>query len=384
MSRATAFWAIGLGVSLFLMLFNLKNITPGLSPNEIDTFQATRSLSEIANTMVNAPYKTLVYITTSMTDGPFGLRLAGAIIGFASIIFFYFTVKRLCGTYIALTGSAMFATSTMLLTVSRNATPAVMMLSLMFLVGSGFYFRFGKHKDIAAILLAVVVATSLYVPGMIIFVLTAGIWQFGRIRRLFENLKNPTIVIASSVFGLLTVPLLVSIARDVSIWKLYLGLPETMIGLFDMLRTSGQVLSSIFVLSPGENPAWLGQQPVLDVFAATMFIYGVFILSKQYKLDRFWAFVGIFLITVIWSGVTGNVAWAIVLLPFIYLVIAIGLQNFVNKWFAIFPKNPIAKYIGSALVLIAVAISINFQLHRYFIAWKYNDNTQSIYTQQIQ
>lgn len=382
-SRATLLSILGLAIAAGLMLFQLASLTPGLSHTEMATAQSASSFSAIADNMVNAPYKTAVLISTKLFDSAFGLRLVGAVVGAASIVAFYLLVRQLFGKYISIIVTIMFGSSSLLLHNSRLATPNVMLLVLLALIAAGFYLRFGKRKDLGWMLIAATVGISLYTPGMIIFILGAALWQFRHVRKSFEQLSPVAIVITSVIFGILCVPLVVSLIRDIDLWRGYLGLPMVFEPFMTMVKYAGTAVASLFAISPHDPVYWLGRQPVLDVFATAMFVYGAYNLIRQYRLDRLWTILGIFLIAILWIGASTNRQGIIILLPFVYIVIGIGIQNFLNIWLKVFPRNPIARTTGSLLLLAAICLSVNFQAYRYFIAWPNSNQTKAVFQQEF-
>lgn len=383
MSRATLFMTGAIVLVCGLMTWKLASLTPGLSHAELVNYESARSLSGIADNMVNAPYRLAIYVVTHVWNSTFSLRLTGAVLGVISVLVFYLLVRRLFNSYISLASTAMFATSSLLLSVARQAAPNVMLLSLLVLIGTGFYLRFGKRPDIAWVLTAAVVGLMLYVPGMVFFIAAAALWQFRQVRRSFEQLKTPVITTASAVLGVLVTPLIVNLIRSPELWRSYLGLPETLAPVSEMLKYAGTAVVSLFARSPHEPSIWLGRQPVLDVFASVMFIYGLYVLLKQYKLDRLWTLGGIFALTLIWIGVTTNRMGIVMLLPFVYIIVGVGLQRFINQWLSVFPKNPIARWVGGLLLFTAIVISVNFQSHRYFVAWPNNQQTRAAFDQKL-
>jgi len=376
MSRTMLLSIVGVFTVLVLMLFQLDSLTPGLSQGEIMTYESASSVSNIVDAPVNAPYKIAVFVSTQVFDSAFGLRLVGALVGAATILLFYVGAIRLYGSLVALATTALFATSTYLLVMTRSATSTVMLLSLLGVMAAGYFIRFGKRKDIAWIIAAIVLGLSLYVPGLVLFILPIAIWQFPQVRKTFESLQPPAIIASSVLFGLLLVPLLVSLVRDPSLWQAYLGLPSSFAPVNEMARYAGTALLSLFIISPNDPSMWLGRQPILDVFATTMFLYGLLSLLQKYKLDRFWIVIGIFAITILWIGVTTNRYALLILLPFVYIVIGFGIQKLIDQWMSVFPRNPIARYTGAALLAVVIVSAINFQIHRYFVAWPNADATK--------
>lgn len=382
-SRTAILGIIGFSLVAGLMLYRLVSLTPGLAPVEVETYYSAQSLSTIFENIVNAPYKIAIYISTGVFDSAFGLRLVGAAIGIVTIILFYLLVRNLFGNLVSLASTAMFASSSLLLGMSRIANPNVMLLSLLAVVATGAYLRFGKRPNFSWILAAIVAGLSLYVPGMIIFIVLAIIWQFKHIRQTFEEVKAPFIIAASIIFGLICAPIIVSLIRDPGIWRDFLGFNETFEPLKEMGRYTATSVLSLFVMSPIDNAYWLGRQPVLDVFATAVFVLGSYSIIKNRKLDRLWLLLGIISLSVVWIGATTNRYGIIMLLPFVYIVIASGINMLGSSWLSVFPKNPIARYAGLSLLGAAIVLSINFQLHRYFVAWPNNKSTQAVFDQHL-
>jgi 4-amino-4-deoxy-L-arabinose transferase-like glycosyltransferase len=383
MSRATLLTIIAVAALGALMGYRLGNLTPGISEPELATYESANSLGEILDNPVNGPYKSTIYLVTRVFDNSFGLRLTGAVIGALSVVLFFLLARKIFNTMTVLSVTIMFATSSLLLHTARLATGEVMLLSLLALICAGFFVRFGRRPRLAWLLASAVIGLSLYVPGMVFFVAVAAAWQFRRVRGSFEQLQHSYIAASSALLSIICAPIIISLIRDFSLWRSYLGLPATFEPMIEMARNSLQALISIFVITPADPVHWLGQQPILDVFCVVLLCLGLLGITKQYKLDRLWALLGIFVMSIVWIGVTGN-QWAIIiLLPFLYLIIATGLQQFMNQWLDVFPQNPIARTTGRILLLAAVVLSVNFQLQRYFVAWPHADATKAAFTQTL-
>lgn len=383
MSRTVALACLGILIVIGLMFFDLKSLTPGISEAEVNTYHGSSSLSAIGDNIMNAPYKLAVFVATSIFDTTFGLRFTGAMVGTACVIIFFLLVRRMFSMNIAIATSFMFTTSTLLLAMARTATPQIMLLSLLFIVAAGFYLRFGKRTDIGWIVSAAVIGLSMYVPGMMFFILAAAIWQLKAVRRALDHIRTPYVIAAAVIFGLLCIPLFVSLIREPGLWRNLVGLPEQTATLQEMASFVGRNIVSLFAFSQAGVAYWLGRQPVLDIFASVMFVYGVYALIKQRRLERPWMIGGIFLLGLIWTGVTTNQYGLLLLLPFVYMVIGFGIQELAKRWFTVFPKNPIARYCGAGLIGVAVILSVNFQAHRYYVAWPNHDTTKQLYRYQL-
>jgi hypothetical protein len=73
----------------------------------------------------------------------------------------------------------------------------------------------------------------------------------------------------------------------------------------------------------------------------------------------------------------------ILMLPFVYLIVAAGIGFMLQQWFRVFPRNPIARTLGASLITIAVISSSGYNLTHYFIAWAKAPETQSTFSRHL-
>ncbi len=380
MSRATLLAIAGIVVIVVLMGYRLGSLTPGLSQPELDLYESANSVSSIVDNPVNAPYKSAVYLVTRPLDTAFGLRLTSAVVGALSVVLFFALARKLFSSQTAIATTALFATSSLLLHTARLADGRVMLLSLLAIVSIGYALRFSKRSELAWPVAAAIIGLSIYVPGMILFIIPMALWQFRHVRRSFEQLNTPVIALSSALLGVLVVPLIISLIREPSLWRDYLGLPADLQALPEIGRGALHAAASLVAISPSDPVRWLGRQPILDVFAATGLVLGVITLLRSFRLDRSWLMLGAFLLGIAWVAVSGQHSNIIIILPFLYLVVGFGIDQLLQQWMNVFPRNPIARTAGKALLLSAILLAINFQVVRYFVAWPNNDQTKAAFT----
>jgi formate-dependent nitrite reductase membrane component NrfD len=68
-----------------------------------------------------------------------------------------------------------------------------------------------------------------------------------------------------------------------------------------------------------------------------------------------------------------------IVLPLLYIFIAAGIHEVVTRWLAVFPRNPIARGVGIAIVAIAIGYTTYYHLTRTFIARPGNPQMRSFY-----
>jgi len=69
-----------------------------------------------------------------------------------------------------------------------------------------------------------------------------------------------------------------------------------------------------------------------------------------------------------------------VVIPIVFIVVALGLVYLLDTWFAVFPNNPVARTVGMTMLSLAVIFACAYQLRRYFVAWPNSPDTKAVFT----
>jgi uncharacterized protein YqhQ len=72
-----------------------------------------------------------------------------------------------------------------------------------------------------------------------------------------------------------------------------------------------------------------------------------------------------------------------ILIPFAYILIAAGITFMLQQWFTVFPRNPVAKNIGVAIMTLAVVTTTFYHINHYYVAWPNAPQTIKTYNQQL-
>jgi hypothetical protein len=370
---------IGVLFVTFLFTWRLGNLVPGATV-ELQTRTQSNTLPAIIDNPINAPYKTAVFVSQRIHSGITTERFVSSIVAGLSVLVFFLVVRHFSSRLAATAGTLLYATSSTLLHNGRLAVPNVMLLLLLALLACGYRLRFSNHRTRSWLMTAAILALSLYTPGLIYFIVIGALWQARAIRRSFE-LPDPSTTGASIVvfIGLLT-PLIWGFVQHPDLWRSYFLIPAMLPQLKDFALQILAVPAGILAFAP-RNPLFrLGRQPSLDVFAVGMFIIGGYTLLRRYKLDRLPMFIGIFTLGILLTALSGDYEFSLILLPFVYLIIATGIDTMLDGWRRVFPFNPLARSVAIIIMLVAVVISSNFQAWRYFVAWPHNDETKAVFT----
>jgi hypothetical protein len=363
-----------------LLAFRLAGLVPKAAQAEIDTINSSTKLSRIFDNPVNAPYKLVQYIVHHFMPGHlWAARSVSVLVAFCALILFYILLMQWHTKRMAILGTLLLVTSSWFLHSARLATPNVMLLALLALVAVGQLLRFWSDHAKALLLTSLVIGLSVYVPGMIWFVVIGGAWQAVRFRHLYRSLHWPVIAAASAIFVALLLPLGLALSRQPELWREFVALPNQFDTVSVMLKNIGLVFGSYFVVSPRNPTYWLGRLPILDIFGSVMFILGLYAYWFRMRLDRTQLLMGVLLLGAVFAGINGHSEQSIILLPFFYIIVVAGITLMLQQWFTVFPRNPIARTIGTSLIAITVALACMYQLTNYFVAWPHNQDTRAVF-----
>lgn len=362
----------------------LGNLLPGYTGVEVQSYQtaATVSFSSLLENPINAPYYLAVKTLSLLGDQAYlWTRLAAAAMGAATVAIFMWILNKWFSMRTAVLGTLLFGTSAWFLHTSRLGSPDVLMFMLLALVAAGVWLK-RTNNPFVLMLCFILAGLSLYIPGLIWFVILVVIWEFKQIDFLFKR-QLWAVSLGVLFFMALAAPLAWAIYRTPQLAKVASGLPaEGWPNLLQVIQNLGlEVPLALFARAPVDPVTWLGNLPVLDIFAGAMFILGAYVFAKYGRLSRTKMFIPVIGLGWILVALGGGVTLSVIL-PFVYIVVAAGTGLFIDSWMEVFPRNPIAKIIGASLVALAVTIACIFQLRSYFIAWPNNTDTRAAFTHQ--
>lgn len=367
------------GILYYLLWFRLGSLTPGLSSSEA-TAQAHLALKDISASSILAnplylPYSVILYVLQAFgLHGPTALRGVSAVIGTVSAVSFYLIIRRWHTPRLAIFGTLLFATSSWFLHLSRYGSTDILYVGIIAVILTGVWLQQSKRRRLMLAFVMVAGTLYIYVPGMIWFIALTGIWQAKRILREMQHVPlwfNALIGIGALI---LLAPLVWSVTRDTNLIKPLLGLPQKWPQLGDLLQNIINIPVYIFVRGPNDPAVWLPGTSYLDIFSGMMLVIGMYWSIFRLRLDRIRITFGVLLLgsALVISGGPTSMA---ILLPFLYLLITAGMTFMLQQWFTVFPRNPIARTIGTSLLSLAVLVTVFYHINHYFIAWP---NTPSV------
>jgi hypothetical protein len=87
---------------------------------------------------------------------------------------------------------------------------------------------------------------------------------------------------------------------------------------------------------------------------------------------------GIIILSLILTVLNGWLAMTIAL-PMFFVLVSAGLALFLQQWFTVFPRNPLARTVGITVVSFVVVLAGYYNLRHYFVAWPRNPDTRQVF-----
>jgi hypothetical protein len=347
----------------------------GVSARELEAHQQSASLHEIAHHAVYWHYHLLMWLLDFIPGHQTWIfRLSSVIYAAVAVGALVYILRRWYGPRTALFGFTILVCSAMFLHVGRLATPDVMFFAAIpLMLASNLLLYDDPERKTTFYLWIAVHLLVLAVPGMIWFVLLNALHHRRDLRQSLSSLKGWLPI--SALVGL-TILLSVPLASGLILGHTrveglsLIGAPQTLPTLTQLGKQASETLLTIFVHGTLSNDVWLNHLPMLDALLTAMLILGVYFYSKHFKAPRTVLIAEYLLLAFLLISV-GPVSFSLIA-PLMYLLVAGGLAYLLHLWLKVFPRNPLARFLGIGLLIVAVGFSCAYSLRQYFVAWPHH------------
>jgi hypothetical protein len=376
----------GAFVLLFLLLwFRLGSLTFGMAASqEVTSQQSAHSWHTILDNPLNAPY-TVIQRLVLLTGhhGITSMRLVTTAWAIVAMILFYLVARQWHSVRVAALATWLFITSSWFLHTARLATPEILwIVTILAIVVLFSPRRAGFDNRLTFPMLIATLGAALYIPGMVWLVLLSIILRRENIADAWYATSSVLMRIVAIFGGLvLLAPLGRAMYYSPELLKPWLGIQE----IHTPVVVAKQFLAvpkHLFICGPLDPVHWLGRLPILSVFEIVMFILGAYFYVSHIRAARSRFIIILSLLAWILIAVGGLVSLSLIV-PAVYLILATGIAYMLHEWFKVFPNNPIARFIGVAIIAIAILLTSVYQTRSYFVAWRYSPDTAKVYTQKL-
>lgn len=365
----------------FLLVYQLGALTNfKISPLEAATIASAASLRAILENSLYLPLKALIYLLSFIPMDAVFLRIASSFIGALTAIYFYIILRKLHTRRITALAITLFVTSSWFLQTARVITPVVMaMYSATALIFLNLWLPHVKHKKLAFVFATTVAASLVYSPGFLPLLIALVIIRPKRFRSLLQSVPISIIIASAILFVVMIAPLAYSLIFGSLPLRTYLGIPPVIEPL-EWLKRLLIIPAYLFARGPLEPAFNVGRLPLLDIFTTILAVLGAYSYYYQRRLSRTGLLVIITIFAAVMAALNGPL-WLPLLLPVIYILVAMGVTVLLQQWFTVFPKNPLARAIGVIVLCTALATVSVYHLTRYYVVWPNNSSTKTTFDQ---
>lgn len=306
------------------------------------------------------------------------VRFVPVICGLIIVLSLYYVVKQWYGAKTALATLVMTSTSSWLLGYSRLATPDIVYPTLIAVgLAYGAWLRKTKHSGLTMLMGVLLGLGFVYTSGLIWIAILAIFWQRKVIARRIAEAPKLTMTILI-VVGVGIAPLAWAIARQPALITNTAGFAsDPLQGFSESGIKSVDIIQQLAVEGQKNATYGLVNVAILDIFTYVMAILGLLTLFSYRKLDRSKVLPALLVLIWFLASIGGPVP-VVALLPIIYLLAAAGIGRMLSDWLSVFPRNPLARGIGLAVLATTVVFSSYYHLSKYFVAWPNSPATKQL------
>ncbi len=376
--QALALLLIGLFVTMVLW-YQLGTLVPGFSTPELAARANANSFRKILENPLFLPHKLMQYVLISLgRNGAFWMRTVSALWGLAVIVIFFDIIRNWYSRRVALLGGALFLSSAWFLHFARLGTPEIMYATTIGLLWVGVRLKSVNAPRIRTILASVLIlGCSFYVPGLAWLIIPMLIWQRKVVASELSSIPRWLAALTILAVTVGVAPLIYSFVLNPVLIRDWLYIPSR-INIGQFWSNLWHIPVWIALRGPVMPVYWLGRTPMFDVFSLVMAVLGLFVLNYYRLLDRVRAVIVIILLGFGLAVFNGWIALAVAM-PLIFVVITAGIALFLQQWFTVFPRNPLARIAGITVVSFVVALACTYNLRSYFIAWPRTPATKLVF-----
>lgn len=376
---------LGIG-GVGLLLFRLGSLLPGFAPVEMRLPGIKQVIEQLWNEPLLVPYSLSQLFVTILAPGAgfTASRLPAVLIGGLTAVLLFWVLKQWYGYRLAVFGTALTITAPWFLHVSRLATPAVVYPFTMTLILVLAVLWHRKERSSWLLYLsAVVTALTISVPG--------GIWLLACVvlierRNILASYKATKwhALAASLVSLVLLIPLIHTlISTSNRTWSLVpFGYSGQWQSLIDYLQQFGAVWLHIFIGGYKDPLYNLAGLPVISSLLTVACAIGIYLYAKHRKAARTKLLALLWLVGTAVIALPNNVNLTLIL-PILMVLVTGGIGYLLHLWLKVFPRNPIARGFGIALIGLVIAFGVAYNLRNYFVAWPHNRATTAYFWRQL-
>jgi hypothetical protein len=365
----------------FLLLFQLGSLTNfKISPLEAETIASASSLRAILDNSLYLPLKLVTYLLSFIPMDIVFLRLASSFVGGITAVYFYVILRKLHTQRVTALAITLFVTSSWFLQSARVITPVISSLySVTALIFLSLWLPHARHKKLDFVFATAVAASLVYTPGFFLLLLLLVITKPKKFTAILSTVPKSLVILCVVMFVVMVAPLAYSLIIGTLPARTYLGVP-LILEPIEWVKRLLIIPAYLFARGPLQPVFNVGRLPVLDIFTTILAVLGAYSYFYQRRLSRTGLLAVLTIFACVMIALNGPL-WLPLLMPIVYILTAMGIAVLLQKWFTVFPRNPLARTVGITILCLALATVSVYHLQRYFIVWPNTTATKITFDQ---
>jgi hypothetical protein len=373
---------IALSVVAATLSYKLFSLTDNkFSASEVATYVSAQSWRFIYDNPLELPHKIIIWVAATIGYHDYAIvRVTSVLFAIATVFLFYYVVRSWISKRVAILSTVLFALSNGFLHSGRLGSAAVLQFSVLILFAVPILIHQARPswRRQFVYLSSVIFAALLYIPGLIWQILLAVVLRRKKLLRIWSRLKITHKLILTFASFLAITPLVWAFIRSPQLILTWLGMPQTFPSI-DTILNNAQTLLSTLIYHSGFSPEYVTYGgALLTVAEVVLLILGVYAQLKPPRHNTNYHLLGAIVIAVGLILISGAL-FIPALIPLLYLLIAGGMYYFLNEWLAVFPRNPIARALGVAVIVLIIVFALGYHLRSYFSAWPNSTTTKQVF-----
>lgn len=378
-------YQIGIGILslgyLAIIIYTLFITPNGLTADEIESAKNAANLdftNIFSKNIIDLPFRFLQKISIDIIGlSNFAIKLPSIIISLLSLFF----ITKISGMWFSkrtsVLASIIAITSSQFFFIAQNGTSEILYIFYpILLIWSGMKFLETPKKRQILILITIL-GLSFYTPlsSYIVLAFLITILVHPHLRFAIKRMSKLQKLSGILLFSIIVAPLVFSISKDFSTLKIIFGIPNKL----DLLENAKNLGLSLFGFS---NPISNGMiSPVINPATAVLILIGLyFTLTARHSARSY--LIGIWTTILIFVCLVNTATITILFTPILILTIT-GLQGLIDTWYALFPKNPYARFFGLIPTSVFVFNLLITNLSVFALSYQYSPQILSSFNQDL-
>lgn len=331
--------------------------------------------------VVNLPYHLLQRASFAVLGvGEFSLKLPSLLLGLLGVVGMFLLAKEWFRHNVAVISVLMTATLPAYIFIAQDATPQIyaVTVAIWLLVAGTFVSRRRKPHLLWKILFFVMVALNLYAPlGLYLNLAVLSTIVFHpHIRYLARRLNPNRVAIATAIALIVLAPLLYGISTEPTVGLKLLGIPTEL----PDFGANALALAQTLFWQQGSTDGMLHPVVSVGVLVIAAIGFGRFLQVKYTARSYIIWLWGLLLFPLLLL----NPQHAVIVLPLLLLMVAMGMNALIAEWYKLFPYNPYARILGLIPLTVIVVGIVLSSTSRYSLNYYYNPELVSQFSTDTQ